>query len=398
MKQSRVWAEIDLDAIAHNLRYIRKIVGADRGVMAIVKANAYGHGAVPVAWHLATQGVNAVGVGDSQEAIELRRAGLSIPILILGTVVPGELPDVVAHSIAVTVHSEERVRMLEREARRAHRAVSVHLKVDTGMGRLGCQPRRAAALAQLIATSDYLRFDGLCTHFSSVGTDDDGFTAKQITLFNDVTREIKERGVPVPPRHVAASSAILARVAPELDMVRPGIALFGLAPAPAPRRALHPALTLKTQVIFLKDFAAGTPIGYARAYVTERRTRIATLPVGYNDGYAFRLGGRADVLIRGVRAPVVGRVSMDYLTVDVGHVPGASVGDEVVLLGRFGDEEVTAEELAERSGTIPYETLTRLGKRVVRVYRGGGSPAEAGFAVVRDPRNSEIDSPRSIRQ
>jgi alanine racemase len=398
MKQSRVWAEIDLDAIAHNLRRIREIVGQDRGVMGIVKANAYGHGAVPVAWHLATLGVNAVGVGDSQEAIELRRAGLSIPILILGTVVPGELPDVVAHDIAVTVHSEERVRMLEREARRAHRVVSVHLKVDTGMGRLGCQARRAAELARLIDTSDYLGFDGLCTHFSSVGPDDDGFTASQLALFNDVTRAIREQGVSVPPRHVAASGAILSRVAPELDTVRPGIALFGLAPAPAPREDLRRALTLKTQVIFLKDFPAGTPIGYARAHVTERRTRIATLPVGYNDGYAFRLGGRADVLIRGVRAPVVGRVSMDYLTVDVGHIPGASVGDEVVLLGRFGAEEITAEELAERSGTIPYEVLTRLGKRVVRVYRGGGGPTEAGFAVVRHPRTSEIDSPRSIRQ
>ncbi len=398
MKQSRVWAEIDLDRVTHNLDVVRAHAGPDRRIMAIVKANAYGHGAVPVAWHLATQGVNAVGVGDSQEAIELRRAGLSIPIVILGTVVPGELPDVVAHDIAVTVHSEERVRMLEREARRAHRVVSVHLKVDTGMGRLGCQPRRAAELARLIEGSDYLRFDGLCTHFSSVGDDDDGFTEKQLALFNKVTREIKEQGVPVPPRHVAASGAILARVAPKLDMVRPGIALFGLAPAPAREEALHPALTLKTQVIFLKDFAAGTPIGYARAYVTERRTRIATLPVGYNDGYAFRLGGRADVLIRGVRAPVVGRVSMDYLSVDVGHVPGASVGDEVVLLGRFGDEEVTAEELAERSGTIPYEILTRLGKRVVRVYRGGGSPTETGFAVVRSPRTSEIDAPRSIRQ
>jgi alanine racemase len=385
MQKSRVWAEIDLDAVTHNLRRVRFFAGEGKGIIAIVKANAYGHGAVPIAWHLAAQGVSALGVGDSQEAIELRRAGISIPIVILGAVVHGELSDVVAHDIAVTVHSAERVRLLEREARRAGRRVSVHLKVDTGMGRLGCAPRRAVEIARLIATSEHLRFDGLCTHFSSVGADEDGFTARQIARFEEVSAAIAAAGVPLPPRHAAASGALLSRVAGHLDAVRPGIALYGIAPSPGLQDGLRPVLSLHTQVIFLKDFPPGTPIGYMREHVTPRRSRIATLPVGYNDGYAFRLGGRAEVLVRGRRAPVVGRVSMDYLTVDVTHVPGVGVGDEVVLLGRSGDEEVSARELAERAGTIVYEVFTRLGKRVTRVYRGGAAAQDRGFAVVARP-------------
>ncbi len=389
MQKSRVWAEVDLDAVTGNLRRLRFLAGEGRGVMAIVKANAYGHGAVPIAWHLASQGVTMLGVGDSQEAMELRQAGLSIPVLILGAVVHGELPDVLAHDIAVTVHSAERVRVLEREARRVRRCASVHLKVDTGMGRLGCAPRRAVDVARLIAASEHLRLDGLCTHFASVGPDDDGFTAQQLSRFEEISAAVAAAGIPLPPRHASATGAILTRTAAHLDLVRPGLGLYGLAPTPALREGLQPALSLRTQVIFLKDFAPGTPIGYGREHVTSRRTRIATLPVGYNDGYAFRLGGRGEVLVRGRRAPVVGRVSMDYLTVDVGHVPGVSVGDEVVLLGRAGPEEVSAQELADRAGTIVYEVLTRLGKRVTRVYRGGAASLPRGFSVVARPGRKE---------
>jgi alanine racemase len=383
MKSRRVWAEIDLDAITSNLRHVRRRAGESTGVMAIIKANAYGHGAVPIAWHLATQGVNALGVGDSQEAIELRRAGISIPIVILGAVVHGELGDVVADDIAVTVHSAQRVRLLAREARRARRRVAVHLKVDTGMARLGCTPARALDMARLIETSEYLSFDGLCTHFSSASDD---VTTQQIKRFEQVTEEIRRAGIRLPSRHAAATAAILAQAAPHLDLVRPGLALYGIDPATGHHAELVPALTLKSQVIFLKDFAAGTPIGYESKHVTRRRTRIATLPVGYNDGYPWRLGGRGEVLIRGCRAPVVGRVSMDYLTVDVGRIPGVTVGDEAILVGSAGGETILVTELAERTGTIPYEILTRVGKRVIRAYRGGTRPLnERGFAVVEHP-------------
>jgi len=383
MKSRRVWAEIDLDAITSNLRHVRRLAGEDKGVMAIIKANAYGHGAVPIAWHLATQGVNVLGVGDSQEAIELRRAGISIPILILGAVVHGELGDVVADDIAVTVHSGERVRLLAREARRARRRVAVHLKVDTGMARLGCAPARVLEIARLIEASEYLSLEGLCTHFSSAA---EGVTAHQVKRFEEVSDAIRRAGIPMPQRHAAATAAILAQAAPQLDLVRPGLALYGVEPAKGQHPELVPALTLKTQVIFLKDFPAGTPIGYERTHITPRRTRIATLPVGYNDGYPWRLGGRGEVLIRGRRAPVVGRVSMDYLTVDVGRIPGVSVGDEVILVGSSGGETIGVNELAERTGTIPYEILTRIGKRVIRAYRGGTKPpTERGFAVIGRP-------------
>jgi alanine racemase len=382
MQNRRVWAEIDLDALASNLRHVRSLADG-KGVMAIVKANAYGHGAVPMAWHLAAQGVSALGVGDSEEAMELRRAGISIPILVLGAVIPGELADVVDHDIAVTVHSSERVRRLAREARRAGRTAAVHLKVDTGMGRLGCSPSAAVEIAQLIHSTEFVRLAGLCTHFSSAGDPD--FTALQLRRFEEVSRAIAAAGIPLPPRHAAASAAVLERVAPHLDFVRPGLMLYGLAPASARQEGLTPVLTLKTQVIFLKDFDAGTPIGYDGTHVTKRPTRMATLPVGYNDGYPYRLSNCGEVLVRGRRAPVAGRVSMDYLMVDVGRIPGVSVGDEVVLVGSSGDERVTVRELAERAGTIPYEILTRLGKRVVRTFRGGVAPPEQGFTVVRRP-------------
>lgn len=392
MQHRRVWADVDLDAITSNLNRVRFLAGEGKRVMAIVKADAYGHGAVPVAWHLASQGVHALGVGDSQEALELRRAGISIPIVILGAVVPGELPDVVANDIAVTVHSSERVRLVEREARRATRPVAVHLKVDTGMGRLGCAPTRAVDIARAIHGSDFLHFEGLCTHFSSVGLDGGGFTQRQIALFEQVSEAVRAAGIPLPARHAAASGAVLARVATHLDVIRPGLALYGLAPSVDLADGLRPALSLRTQVIFLKDFPAGTPIGYARTHITARSTRIATLPVGYADGYPFRLGGKGEVLVRGQRAPVVGRVSMDYLTVDVGRVPGVGVGDEVTLLGADGDEAVGAAELAERAGTIPYEILTRIGKRVGRVYHRRKSACERGFGILQRPGETSFQT------
>jgi alanine racemase len=216
-------------------------------------------------------------------------------------------------------------------------------------------------------------------------------TAIQVRRFEEVSRAIEAAGIPLPPRHAAASATILGRVAPQLDLVRPGIMLYGLSPAPPLQDGLRPVLTLKTQVIFLKDFEAHAPLGYEGTHVTRQRTRIATLPVGYNDGYPFRLSGRGEVLVRGRRAPVVGRVSMDYLMVDVGRVPGVSVGDEVILVGASGEEHVSVAELAERAGTIPYEILTRLGKRVVRTFRGGTpeAPPEKGFTIVRRPGVSE---------
>jgi len=386
MQSRRVWAEIDLDAVTGNLAVLRRLAGPDKGVMAIVKANAYGHGAVPLAWHLASLGVQALGVGDSTEAIELRRAGISCPIVVLGAVIHGELADVVANDIAVTVHSSERVRVLAREARRARRRVAVHLKIDTGMSRLGCAPSSAMEIARLIHTAEFLSFQGCCTHFAAAGPGNEGYTARQISIFERATAAIAQAGIPLPPRHAAASAAILTRTACHLDLVRPGLALYGLATPASLARGLRPALSLKSQVIFLRDHPAGVSIGYEREHITDRRTRIATLPVGYHDGYPWRLGGRGEVLVKGRRAPIVGRVSMDYLMVDVGAIPGVCVGDEVVLLGRSGGEKIDALELAERAGTIPYEILTRLGNRVVRVYRSGGrAPEERGFGVLKRP-------------
>jgi len=212
-----------------------------------------------------------------------------------------------------------------------------------------------------------------------------------VALFESVSRSIEEAGIPLPPRHAAASAAALTGVARHLDIIRPGLALYGVGPDPALQEGLTPALSLKSQVIFLRDLAAGAPVGYGREHVTSQPTRIATLPLGYNDGYPWRLKDRGEVLVRGRRAPVVGRVSMDYLSIDVGQIPGVSVGDEVILLGSAGDRTISAFELAERSGTIAYEVFTRIGKRVARVYRGSrpdpadSAPRDRGFAVLRRP-------------
>ncbi len=366
----RVWAEIDLDALSHNVDQLMQRVRPGTQVLAVVKADAYGHGAVPVARSLSAHpGLWGFGVGDSNEALELRAAGIDRPILVLGTIIPEEVPQVVSHDVQVCIHSADRIESLEAESLRQGRRTRVHLMADTGMGRLGAQPPRALELARRLAGSPGLELVGLATHVSA-SRPGHPFTVVQKDRLDRMLAALAAEGIAPPLVHFANTAAILGDVGTGLPLVRPGISLYGVVGAEmaslAP--ALQPVMSLRTQVVYLKDVPAGTPVGYNGTHVTARPTRIATLPIGYNDGLAYRLSNCGCVLVRGRRAPIVGSISMDYTMIDVGEVPDVGVGDTVTLIGADGDQRITVTELARLAGTIPYEIACSVGKRVRRVY------------------------------
>lgn len=366
----RVWAEIDLGALQRNMARVVARLPQGTGVLAVVKADAYGHGAVPVARALLDlPGLWGFGVGDSNEALELRAAGLVAPILILGTIIPEEEAQVVSHDVRVCVHSMERVESLEQESRRQGRRTRVHLMVDTGMGRLGVLPSRALDLARAVARSPHLVLEGLATHTSS-SRPGHPFTRVQHERLAAILAELRGDGLDPPLVHMANTAALLGAVGATLPLVRPGISLYGvLGPEQlAVAGPAEPVMSLRTQVVYLKDVPAGTPIGYNGTHVTARATRIATLPIGYNDGLSYRLSNRGRALVQGTPAPIVGSVSMDYVMLDVGHIPGVRTGDTVTLIGRDGAHEIGVPELASLIGTIPYEICCSIGKRVRRMY------------------------------
>ncbi len=378
MLHARTWAEIDLCALERNLARVRAGQPPQTDVMLVVKADAYGHGAVPVSWHLLQHGVTCLGVGDSSEALELRAAGITAPIVVLGAVVAGELEDVVRGNIAVTVHSGDRVRTLRRMLKRTGGRVGVHIKVDTGLGRLGCAPQRVLGIAREVKRSRGIELEGISTHLAKTTPGGGEDAELQLTRFRRVLSALEKEGMLPTWRHVYASGGILSDLPTEFNLIRPGLAVFGVPPYPRKRTELEPALNWRTQIVFLKDHRRGARIGYGGTWRTPRKARIATLPVGYNDGYRFAFSNRAEVLVRGVRCPVVGRVSMDYTTIDVTHVEGAAVGDVVTLLGADDEERVSAYELARHASTIPYEILCGIGRRVQRSYRNGSRTKASG--------------------
>lgn len=390
----RVWAEIDLAALRRNLARMRSGVGPGGQVLAVVKADAYGHGAVPVARALEGEpGLWGFGVGDSQEALELRAAGIAAPVLVLGTIIQDEVPQVVSHDVRVAIHSLDRIVSLESEAERQGRRVKVHLMVDTGMGRLGALPARAVELARRIAHSPWLELEGLATHPSS-SRPGHPFLAVQHQRLMDLLATLKNEALDPPLVHFSNTAGLLGRVGDQLPLVRPGISLYGIVPPELAEEVggLEPVLSLHTQVVYLKDVPAETPIGYNGTHVTARPTRIATLPIGYADGLQYRLSNRGRCLVRGTLAPIVGAISMDYTTIDVGHIPDVTVGDVVTFVGRDGEHEITVAELASLVGTIPYEIPCTLGRRVAKVYRRIGREAESVRAA---PAEGEAGSVRT---
>ena len=384
-------AEIDLAAIAANVRVACELAGKTAAVMAVVKADAYGHGAAPVAREALGAGATWLGVAVPEEAAPLRAAGLQARILVLGPIAPEQAVAVVAHDLDQCVSDPGQAEAISREAVARGRVQRLHLKVDTGMGRVGVPPRAACAAAERIAALPAVRLVGLMTHFAAADADDPEFTREQIARFEAVSESLRAAGFAIPLRHAANSAGLVRHPDARFDLVRPGIMLYGCPPCAARRpgdRALAPALRLRTAISQLADLAAGASVSYGRTFVAPRDMRIATLPIGYADGLSRLLSGRGQALILGRRVPIVGRVCMDMAMVDVTHLPGARVGDETVLIGRQGGEEITADEVAGLAGTISYEVLCRIGPRVPRTYHGGDSPAALPAPHACDGQNS----------
>jgi len=368
----RVWADVDLGALRRNLDRVAGRLAPGSRAIVVVKADAYGHGAVTVARALSGHpALWGFGVGDSHEALELRAAGLTGPILILGTIIEEEIPQVVAHGVRICIHSMDRIRSLAAEARRQGRSVRVHVMADTGMGRLGARVPRAVELARAAASSAELELEGLGTHYSS-GRPGHPFTNDQSRQLEGMRARLREEGIEPPLVHASNTAAVLGGEGTGLPLVRPGISLYGaLDPEPDGVDNFEPVMSLRTQIVYLKDVPTGTPIGYDGTWVAPAPTRIATLPIGYNDGLSYRLSNVGRSLVRGEIAPIVGKISMDYTMIDVGAIPGVHVGDTVTLIGKSGGREVTMTEVARLAGTIPYEIACSVGKRVRRLYENG---------------------------
>jgi alanine racemase len=360
-------AEIDLNSLLINFNQIRTWVKPECQVLAVVKANAYGHGAEAISRELATAGVDMLGVALVEEGVALREAGLETPILVMGGIFEDQVPEILRWRLTPVVYRLALAKALSDAALAASLPIPVHLKIDTGMGRLGLRPEEVETFARKMHLLRGVLPVGMMTHFAEADLSDKSFAGEQIKIFLQTGESLEKAGVRLSLRHIANSAAITDLPETHLDMVRPGLMLYGYHPSKSDI-PLRPVLTWRTRIVFLKRVPAGTPISYGRTFVTCKESLIATLPIGYADGYSRSLSNQGEVLIRGTRAPVVGRVCMDMTMVDVTRIPGVETGDSVVLIGRDGEEEITAHEVAARAGTVCYEILSRIGQRVERVY------------------------------
>ncbi len=363
-------AVVSLDAIARNLGRIRDRIGADVHIMAVVKADAYGHGALPVARTLVDAGADWLGVALPEEGVDLRNHGVQAPILVMGPTPPDHGSVLLDHRLDQMIYHPLHALAVSQSVRGSKDRLRVHLKIDTGMGRLGIHPPDAAAAAKAIINVPGLAFGGVMTHLAAADAIDKGHAQEQLRQFLEAIREIEAAGIAIPLRHAANSAAILDLPESHLDMVRPGIALYGYPPSPSAVEGGHwePALTFKTAIAQIKKMPKGSTVSYGCTFEAPRDILVATLPVGYADGYNRLLSNRGEVLVRGQRAPVVGVVCMDMCMADVTEVSGVQEGDEVVLLGRQGDETLFADTWGAHLGTITYEVLCNISTRVPRTY------------------------------
>ena len=379
-----VWAEVDLSAIAANVRELCRLVKPAARLMVAVKANAYGHGSVEVARTALAHGADWLGVARFEEAVELREAGIAAPILVFGYTPAQYTRELIRLHLTQSVYSLETARALSEQATGTGDRLKVHLKVDTGMGRLGLltddhRPGPAgvapadAALREVAQMAELpgLYLEGIFTHFASADSADKTYTQGQLALFETFIDRLQKAGLSFEIRHAANSGGIIDIPQTHFDMVRAGISLYGLYPSDEVRQSaitLTPALTWKARVVHLKQVPAGFHVSYGMTHRTTKPTTIATVPVGYGDGYSRLLSNQGTMLVGGLRAPIVGRVCMDLTMLDVGHIPEVAVDDEVVVLGRQGEEAVTADEIATLLGTINYEVVTAISARVQRIF------------------------------
>lgn len=371
-----VWSEINLKAIAHNIKQLVGVTAPGTRFMAVVKANGYGHGAPQVASTALANGAGYLGVARAAEGETLRRAGIEAPVLVLGYTTPANYRSLLANNLTQTVYSLDAARELSAAASREGKKAVVHIKVDTGMGRLGFACDSGASVREIITTAllPHLEVEGIFTHFAAADSVNKEYTMMQWQKFRTLLDTLAGEGLAFRYRHAANSAAIIDLPETHLDMVRAGIAVYGIYPSgevKTGRVALKPAMTVKASVAHVKRVPAGTGISYGVTHVTPAETVVATVPAGYADGYSRLLSSRGQVLVRGRRAPVIGRVCMDQFMVDAGHIPDVKPGDEVVLMGRQNGEEVSADEIAGQIGTIAYEVLCMVSARVPRYYIQG---------------------------
>lgn len=361
-------ATIHLHRLTHNLQTIREHIKGSK-IMAIVKANAYGHGLLPVTSHLVNLGVEHIGVAFLEEGIALRKGGIRCPILVMGGILNTQIEFFLDFDLELTVSSLDKLRQVDAVAAYKRKKAVIHLKIDTGMERIGVHSYSAEPFIEAAVRSKHCQLKGIYSHLACADDPDSPMTQEQLNRFEEALYKFEKLQVPVPIRHLANSGGILHFPQTHLDMVRPGIILYGIYPDPTCRRvlAIEPVLSLSSTVVYFKVVLANNPISYGSTWRTDHNIRVVTIPIGYGDGFCRSLSSRGEVLIRGKRYPIVGRVCMDQFMVNI-EKGIAYNGDEVVLIGSQGHERLSVEEMAEKAGTIPYEILTRFNNRVPRIY------------------------------
>lgn len=371
-KYYRASANIDLDAICNNIDNTRKILGYETKLMVILKADGYGHGAVPIAKALLDMAVDSFGIAILEEGIELRKAGIDKPILVLGYTPKGQYKKLVEYNITQTIFQYNTAKELSEEALSQGKTAKVHIKVDTGMSRIGFfDDEESIEEIKKISELKGIEIEGIFSHFACADEEDKTSANGQLMRFLAFTKKLEEEGIKIPIKHIANSAAIIDIPEAKLDMVRSGIATYGLYPSEEVKKdvlALKPAMEIKSHVSYVKEVESGVGVSYGSTYVTKGKTKIATIPVGYGDGYPRQLSSKGRVLIHGMSAPIIGRVCMDQFMVDVTNIPDVCQGDTVTLIGRDKEEFISVEEVANMSYSFNYEFICNVGKRIPRIY------------------------------
>jgi len=363
-------AEIYMGHLLYNFNQIKKLIDPSCKVLAVVKANAYGHGIVEISKALEKHGVDMLGVAHVDEGILLRENGIKSHILVLGVIDESEAERIVKWQLRPVVYTLPMIEALSKMALKYNSSIPVHIKIDTGMRRIGIEPQEVISFVKKTTGFHGIKIEGIMTHFAEADLGDIDFIYEQLNTFISLCKELDREGIYIPLRHVANSAAIITLKESHFNMVRPGIMLYGYLPSSSleGRITLKPVLKLKSRIIHLRKVPPGTGISYGRTFVTTRETLVATVAIGYGDGYSRRISNRGEVLVRGKRAPVIGRICMDMTMIDVTHIPHVAPGDEVILIGEQGNERITADDVAGWSDTISYEVLCAISERVKRVY------------------------------
>lgn len=368
------WAEVDLSCLANNLKMFRRLLPPRIRIMAVIKADGYGHGAYEVSRVALQEGASMLGVASLEEGLELRQKGINSPILILGYTDPCQNHLLLEKDLTPAISHWEAALSLSQQALAAGKKVPVHVKLDTGMSRFGLrEPAGIISLLEKLSVLPGIYVEGLFTHFATADEMEKGFMAEQLQRFNAVIREGEKKGIRIPLKHAANSAAAIAFPQSHLDMVRIGIGMYGYYPSDEVSREkikLLPVLSLKSRIVLLKKIPPGTPVSYGRTFTAAAETLVAVVPLGYGDGYSRQLSNSGVMLVRGRKVPVIGRVCMDLTMLDVGAVPDVREGDEVVVYGKQGSQEITVEQVARQLGTISYELLCNINSRIPRIYTG----------------------------